>query len=156
MSLFSTMEKVPFIKKQAIALQSKLSKKIDMRRALADAAKKQEALTNEGQSIGHKEYLILLAQAVQMQSLKSPQSAIFPAFEEFTVDSQNGVHTISGFCDAQNSYGGLMRARLEITLVEGQNGWEYRANYTASLKTICLGYIALLLFLFTCFLYTLY
>lgn len=48
--------------------------------------------------------------------LKSPATAKFCDKEDLVITKQNGLYTVSGWVDSQNSYGAMIRTRLSIKL----------------------------------------
>ena len=49
--------------------------------------------------------------------LKAPGTARFCNKEDLVITKQNGVYTVSGWVDSQNSYGAFIRTRLSIKIV---------------------------------------
>ena len=49
--------------------------------------------------------------------LKAPGTARFCNKEDLVITKQNGVYTVSGWVDSQNSYGAFVRTRLSIKIV---------------------------------------
>ena len=43
------------------------------------------------------------------KNLKSPSTAQFPDYKEITINKNNFVYSVSGYVDAQNSFGAIMR-----------------------------------------------
>lgn len=64
---------------------------------------------------------VLFAQAVELQLLKAPQTAVFADMQQFNVQGGNGVYTVSGHVDSQNSYGASIRTpfTLHVSKVNG-------------------------------------
>lgn len=147
MGLFDTMRRIPFIAKQAQALHSSLTQKVDIIRARAEFHKRLAACTEEGRILTQDQEAILFAQSVQLQFLKSPQTAIFPDIDEFSIETKDDNLIVSGHVDAQNSYGGMMRDKFQIMVSFTADGWEYRVDPMIALKTVCVGYISAVIIL---------
>lgn len=49
--------------------------------------------------------------------LKAPRTARFCNKEDLAITKQNGVYTVSGWVDSQNSYGAFVRTKLSIKIV---------------------------------------
>lgn len=49
--------------------------------------------------------------------LKAPATARFCNKEDLVITKQNGVYTVSGWVDSQNSYGAFVRTKLSIKIV---------------------------------------
>ena len=49
--------------------------------------------------------------------LKAPATARFCNKEDLVITKQNGVYTVSGWVDSQNSYGAFIRTKLSIKIV---------------------------------------
>ena len=66
----------------------------------------------------------LFAQSVELQLLKAPSSAKFCALEEMTAVEVNGIYTVSGYVDSQNSYGAMIRAPFTLRVYKDATGWK--------------------------------
>lgn len=64
----------------------------------------------------------LFAQCVELQVLKAPATAVFPAFDEMVVNGSNGHYSVSGFVDSQNSYGAVIRTNYTYNVQKDVNG----------------------------------
>ena len=61
--------------------------------------------------------LILLAQCIHRPQLKSPTQGVYPGFDEFDVEKlDEELWSVSGYCDAPNSYGALTRDKFHMIL----------------------------------------
>jgi hypothetical protein len=56
----------------------------------------------------------IFAQSVELATLKAPATAKFCSHEEMKVIEQNGVYTVSGYVDSQNSYGAMLRSTFTL------------------------------------------
>ena len=66
---------------------------------------------------------LFFAQAVELQTLKSPHSAVFAPLDEFTVQGGSGVYTVSGYVDSPNSYGTMLRDNFVLHVKKTEEGW---------------------------------
>lgn len=66
----------------------------------------------------------LFAQAVELQLLKTPASAKFCDLEEMTVTPTGGTYIVSGYVDAQNTYGTPVRTPFQITVLKQNGIWK--------------------------------
>lgn len=66
----------------------------------------------------------LFAQSLELQLLKAPSTAKFCSLEEMTVIEANGIYTVSGYVDSQNSYGAIVRTPFTLKIFKTANGWE--------------------------------
>jgi hypothetical protein len=70
---------------------------------------------------------LTMAQGFVKDSLKSPSSASFPwDVNEYRVSSSDGIEwTVSGYVDAQNSFGAQIRNKWTVDMKHGPNGgWQ--------------------------------
>ena len=74
-------------------------------------------------SITEKDEAILYAQALELQLLKAPQTAVFPAMEQFNVQYNNGSYKVSGYVDSQNSYGASIRTPFTVNINKNSGSW---------------------------------
>lgn len=66
----------------------------------------------------------LFAQTVELQLLKAPATARFCSLEEMRVTESKGIFTVSGYVDAQNSYGALIRTPFTLRVYREGNIWK--------------------------------
>ena len=81
----------------------------------------------------------LFAQCIELQLLKAPVSAVFPDLEKFTVaKTDKNEYRVSGYVDAQNSYGAMVRTNftLNIKRVISGCGWECIDKFISSSDAI--------------------
>lgn len=65
------------------------------------------------------------AQDIVKQNLKSPSTAKFCTMPEATIrNSKNNDWSVSGWVDAQNSFGGTIRTKFLVTLTLTENGYK--------------------------------
>lgn len=75
----------------------------------------------------------LFAQCVELQVLKAPATARFPAFDEMVVNGNSGRYNVSGFVDSQNSYGASIRSNYTYDVVKDINGkWKCVNNFVST------------------------
>ena len=81
-----------------------------------------------------------VAQTFVLDVLKAPASAEFPPIKTeglfvYTIDMDDGTHSASGYVDAQNSYGALIRSEYSIDMqfyggeFTDPKNWEYLSFY---------------------------
>jgi hypothetical protein len=63
-----------------------------------------------------------IAQDLILEELKAPLSAVFPDITEVTVKEQNHRVYVTGYVDAQNSFGALIRKDFVVWYYVKQNG----------------------------------
>lgn len=83
-------------------------------------------------SISERDEAILFAQAVEMQLLKAPQTAVFPSLEQFNVIENNGSYKVSGFVDSQNSYGASIRTPFTINVNKNGGAWSCSDSFIST------------------------
>ena len=81
----------------------------------------------------------LFAQAVELQLLKAPASAVFCPLGQMTVSPMNGAYVVKGFVDAQNSYGAMMRTPFTLTVMKTPYGWKSVDSFINSGAQIAAG-----------------
>ena len=85
--------------------------------------KKEEAEKENG-SIDLIAEAKLFAQSVELQLLKAPASAKFCTLDEMAVTELNGIYTVSGYVDSQNSYGAMIRTPFTLKVFKDETGWK--------------------------------
>ena len=80
------------------------------------------------------EEAILFAQAVQLQVLISPSSAVFPPLHQFSVKLENGVYTVTGFVDSQNTHGAMLRTTFTLNVEKHGNIWSCQNRFTSNFE----------------------
>ncbi len=78
----------------------------------------------------------LFAQSVELQLLKAPASAKFCSLEEMTVTEINGIYTVSGYVDSQNSYGAMVRTPFTIRVYKTEDGWKSADRFQSTQANI--------------------
>ena len=78
----------------------------------------------------------LFAQSVELQLLKAPASAQFCSLEEMTVTEINGVYTVSGYVDSQNSYGAMIRTPFVLKVYKDETGWKSADKFQSTQASI--------------------
>ncbi len=64
----------------------------------------------------------LFSQCIGLQTLKAPATAKFPDFDEMIVRGSNGRYNVSGFVDAQNGYGAMIRSQYTYNVEKNSAG----------------------------------
>lgn len=78
----------------------------------------------------------LFAQSVELQLLKAPASAKFCSLEEMNVTEINGVYTVSGYVDSQNSYGAMIRTPFILNVFKDETGWKSADKFQSTQASI--------------------
>lgn len=66
----------------------------------------------------------LFAQAVEILTLKAPSTAAFSGLDETTIAEDNGTYTVTGWVDAQNSFGAMIRTPFSILVSKKDGAWQ--------------------------------
>ena len=89
---------------------------------------------------------MLFAQAVALQTLKSPASAQFCDLEQMTITREtNGSYIVSGFVDSQNSYGASIRNPFTLTVFKDETEWKSADNFVPSEQKHSIGMVLILI-----------
>ena len=79
-------------------------------------------------SYGHdKADVIVIAENAVRQQLKSPSTAQFCNSSEYSVSRSENEWTVSGWVDAQNSFGATLRSKFTVTI-----SFTDKTHYTVS------------------------
>ena len=98
--------------------------------------KRLDAYRESGKEITELTEAALFAQAVELQTLKAPASAVFCPVEEMTITNENGVYIVQGYVDSQNSYGAMIRTPFKCTVVKKDDGWKSADRFVSTSATI--------------------
>lgn len=91
---------------------------------------------SNGREASQTEEAILFAQAVELQLLKSPQSAVFPTADQFKISESDGVYRISAYVDSQNSYGASVRTPFIVNVKKENGEWSSVDKFISTEKTV--------------------
>lgn len=92
--------------------------------AQAEYNKKLAAYSQGGAYADERIQAKLFAQAVETLTLKAPSTAAFSDLDETTIAEDNGTYTVTGWVDAQNSYGALIRTPFSIVVLKKDGAWQ--------------------------------
>ena len=82
----------------------------------------------------------LFARAVELQQLKSPASAQFGELEEmFVTEIDENVYSVSGYVDAHNSFGAMVRTKFDLKVFKDEDGTWKNANKFISTEASIAG-----------------
>lgn len=65
----------------------------------------------------------LFAQAAQTLSLLAPSTAVFADLNEMIIAMENGMYTVTGWVDAQNNYGVMIRTPFTLAVFKVNGTW---------------------------------
>ena len=78
----------------------------------------------------------LFSQSVELLLLKAPASAMFSPLEEMSVSLLEGVYTVNGWVDSQNSYGAMIRTPFKIQVVKVDGVWKTVSKFVRTSTTV--------------------
>ena len=91
----------------------------------------------------------LFAQAVALQTLKAPASAVFCDLNEMSVNEQsNGTLKVRGYVNAQNSYGALIKTYFSYDVVKESDGWKCCNVFVPTVAKQTHGWVIFLIIFF--------
>ena len=86
--------------------------------------KRLRAYQEQGVQLTESMEAALFAQCVELQLLKAPATAIFPDLDEMVVNGQGSKYVVSGFVDAQNGNGALIRGNYTFSVIKEGDRWK--------------------------------
>lgn len=86
--------------------------------------KKLKAYQEKGEQLSESMEAALFAQCVELQVLKAPASAIFPDLDEMVVNGRDGKYVVSGYVDAQNANGAMLRENYTYSVEKIGDRWK--------------------------------
>ena len=96
-------------------------------------SKKKAQMETEGVYLNEKEEAALYTQLVELQLLKAPAGAVFPPLDEMVVQGNgDGTYTVSGFVDAPNNYGTLLRLQFSYNVKKTDGKWSCLETFVDS------------------------
>lgn len=109
--------------------QAELERKIAASTAMSKQAqieynKKLAAYSKNGAPADEKAQAKLFAQAVQTLTLKAPSTAVYSDLNETAIAENDGIYTVTGWVDAQNTYGAMMRESFSILVFKKDGVWQ--------------------------------
>lgn len=113
-----------------------LISKVNQEKVKKDFNKRLSKYHDDGIVLTTEQEAILFAQCIQLQFLKSPNSAVFSDFDEFNVEIKDDVYTVSGNYEAQNSYGGMRHDYFQISVQRTEDSWQYTVTSAAAKKSL--------------------
>ena len=101
--------------------------------AQADYQKKLTEYAEQNGEPDERTQAKLFAQAVELQVLKAPLTAIFCGLDEMTLqENANGSYTVSGYVNAQNSYGALIKTPFSLLVFKVNEEWKTGSKFVAA------------------------
>ncbi len=91
--------------------------------AQAEYSRKLAAFGREGAVADEQTQAKLFAQAVQLLILKAPSTAVFSYLNETSIEEDHGMYTVSGWVDAQNGFGAMIRTPYTILVFKKDGIW---------------------------------
>ena len=96
-------------------------------------SKKKAEMEEKGTRLSEVEEAALYTQFVELQLLKAPASAVFPPLDEmFVQKNEDGTYKVSGFVDAQNSYGTMLRTQFSYDVGKVDGKWNCLETFVDS------------------------
>lgn len=85
--------------------------------------KKLKIYQEKGEVLTESMEAALFAQCVELQILKAPASAVFPDLDEMIVNGRDGKYVVSGYVDAQNPNGAMLRENYTYSVEKNGDRW---------------------------------
>ena len=97
--------------------------------AQAEYSKRLAEFSRDGAGADEITQAKLFAQAVQLMVLKAPATAVFAGLNETTAAEENGVYTVAGWVDAQNSYAAMIRTPFTMIVSKKDGVWQTGSTF---------------------------
>ncbi len=117
--------------------QAELEKKVAATAAMSKQAqaeynKKLAAYGKDGAHADEKTQAKLFAQAVHTLTLKAPSTAVYSDLNETAIAENDGMYTVTGWVDAQNSYGAMIRTPFSILVFKKDGVWQTGSEFESA------------------------
>ena len=131
-SLIITNSNLPLVQENSENTQSTTTKSEKCPAANEEMSAKAQYAYNEKLAAAKESAMVideiveakLFAQAVEMQLLKAPATAMFCSLEEMTITKNGNMYIVAGYVDSQNSYGATVRTSFKITVFKENDTWK--------------------------------
>ena len=115
------------------------------KQAQAEYNKKIAAYSKDGAHADEKVQAKLFAQVVHTLTLKAPSTAVYSDLNETAIAENDGMYTVTGWVDAQNSYGAMIRTPFSIIVFKKDGMWQtgsvFESTETAIKKKFAARYV---------------
>ena len=98
----------------------------------AEFKRRLSLFTQQGKNISEREEAILFAQAVEIQFLKTPDTAVFSSPEQFKVSKNKKTYKVSGYVYSENSTGIFVKTRFKVNINKKDGLWHCTDSCIAS------------------------
>ena len=119
--------------------------------ALVQFNKKIDEYASNGSALNEIQEAALFAQCLECGVLKAPATAVFPGLDEMKVTADGENYLVSGYVDAQNSYGGFMRTNYSYVVSKKNGYWESVSLTPENSTKALLWTVAIIVFIILAF-----